>query len=432
MSLSASRAIADGATFSNRVARNQKVFLGLCVCALLLNYLDRASVSIAASGIKADLSLSATQIGGLLSIFSMSYAIASLPAGFLIDRFGVRFLSSAAIFLWSLAQGAGGLVAHYPQLLLTRSILGVTEAPIGPSNVRVVASWFPKDRRGLPTGIYVSGTQIAPAFAPPLLTGLMLWLGWRGMFITIGTAGCMFAIAYWTIYRDVEKADLSPDERECLGLESVEPRVTPRSWLRLFRYRTCWGLILGAFCQNWTSWIFMGWLPLFLETQFHLSVARTGILAMLPFIGGVAGAMCGGLVSDFAERRGVPTVTSRKIPIVVGTLGLAIFTGATGFANSLPVALTLSFFALFFWAAALAGMWTATSVLVSRAHVASVTTIFNSAGFIGATLSPLVTGRVLDLTGSFFITLLVGAGIGLAGAAFIAIMVRAPITEPGS
>ena len=99
----------------------------------------------------------------------------------------------------------------------------------------------------------------------------------------------------------------------------------------------------------------MGWLPLFLETQFHLSVARTGILAMLPFIGGVAGAMCGGLVSDFAERRGVPTVTSRKIPIVAGTLGLAIFTGATGFATSLPMALTLSFFALFFWAAALAG-----------------------------------------------------------------------------
>ncbi|MGC2782719.1 MAG: MFS transporter [Roseiarcus sp.] len=188
-------------------------------------------------------------------------------------------------------------------------------------------------------------------------------------------------------------------------------------------------MILGAFCQNWTSWIFMGWLPLFLETQFHLSVARTGILAMLPFVGGVAGAMCGGLVSDLAERRGVSTVTSRKIPIVAGTLGLAVFTGATGFADSLPTALTLSFFALFFWAAALAGMWTATSVLVSRVHIASVTTIFNSAGFIGATLSPLVTGRVLDLTGSFFITLLIGAGIGLVGTAVIAIMIRAPITE---
>ena len=113
MSLRAGEAIADGTTLSNRVARNQKVFLGLCVCALLLNYLDRASISIAASTVKADLSLSATQIGGLLSVFSMSYAIASLAAGFLIDRFGVRFLSSAAIFLWSLAQGAGGLVAYY-------------------------------------------------------------------------------------------------------------------------------------------------------------------------------------------------------------------------------------------------------------------------------------------------------------------------------
>jgi hypothetical protein len=117
--------------------------------------------------------------------------------------------------------------------------------------------------------------------------------------------------------------------------------------LRLFGYRTWWGSILGAFCQNWTSWIFMGWLPLFLETQFHLSVARTGILATLPFMGGVALAMCGGFVSDFAGRRGVSTVNSRKIPIVAGTLGLAVFTGATGFANILPMALTPSFFALF-------------------------------------------------------------------------------------
>jgi sugar phosphate permease len=109
MSLSAGAAIADRTTFSNRVARNQKVFLGLCVCALLLNYLDRASISIAASNVRGDLSLLATQIGGLLSIFSMSYAIASLPAGFLIDRFGVRFLSSAAIFLWSLAQAPAAL-----------------------------------------------------------------------------------------------------------------------------------------------------------------------------------------------------------------------------------------------------------------------------------------------------------------------------------
>ena len=306
MSPSASRAIVDSATLSARVARNQKVFLGLCVCALLLNYLDRSSVSIAASGIRADLSLSATQIGGLLSIFSMSYAIASLPAGFLIDRFGVRFLSSAAIFLWSLAQGAGGLVAHYPQLLLTRSILGITEAPIGPSNVRVVASRSPRTVEASRPDLCLWHPD-CPGFraaAPDRADAVARMARYVHR---DGAAGCVFAIAYWTIYRDVERADLSSDERKCLGLEGAEPRVTPHSWLRLFRYRTCWGLILGAFCQNWTSWIFMGWLPLFWETQFHLSVARTGILAMLPFIGGVAGSMCGGLVSDFAERRGIAT-----------------------------------------------------------------------------------------------------------------------------
>lgn len=416
---------------SKRISRNQKVFVGLCVAALLLNYLDRATLSISAVNIRADLGLSATEIGGLLSLFSIAYAAGSLPSGFLVDRFGIRWMTSAAILFWSVMQAAGGMVSSYFYLLITRAALGVAEAPIGPSNVRVVASWYPRHLRGVPTGIYVSGTQLGPALAPPLLTGLMLWLGWRGMFITMGVIGCIFAVAYFAIYRDVESANLDDAERDYLGMnspEAMEPRVNGRSWLKLFRYRTTWGLMLGSFCQNWTSWIFVGWLPLYLETEFHLSIAKTGIVAALPFIGGVAGALSGGFLSDFLGRRGFSKLNSRKFPIVFGTLGLACFTGATGFASSLPVAIILSFGALFCWSTALAGMWAAVSVLVPRSYVASVSTIFNSCGFIGATLSPLVTGRILDLTGSFFITLMIGSAMGVLGAAAIGFVIRGPIT----
>ncbi len=417
---------------SSRISRNQKVFLFLCVAALFLNYLDRATVSISATSIRQDLGLTGTQVGGLLSLFSLSYALGSLPAGFLVDRFGVRKLSSLAILIWSLVQGAGGLVAQYAQLLVTRAALGVAEAPIGPANVRVVASWYPAHLRGLPTGIYVSGTQLGPAFAPPLLTALMLWLGWRGMFIAMAVIGCICAIGYFAVYRDVESANLTSAERDYLGMGAeadVVERVTGRSWLNLFRYRTCWGLMMGSFFQNWTSWIFVGWLPLYLETEFHLSIARTGIVAAFPFIGGVAGSMFGGFMSDFLERRGFSMLNSRKFPIVFGTLGLAFFTGATGFASSLPAAVGLSFCALFCWSTALAGMWAAVAVLVPRPYVASVSTIFNSCGAIGATLSPLATGRILDVTGSFFGTLMVGTAMGVCGAAAIAFMIRGPITK---
>jgi MFS family permease len=174
---------------SHKTRNRQVIFVILCLVNIALNYLDRVTLSIAYPELRSELGLSALAIGGLLSVWSICYAFGQLPAGFLVDRFGVRYLASGGIFCWSIFQGLGGLAGNFHQLFAARGLLGVAEAPTGATNVRVVTSWFPKEKRGLPTGIYVSGTQIGPAIAPPLLTGLMLWLGWRGMFLTMAGVG---------------------------------------------------------------------------------------------------------------------------------------------------------------------------------------------------------------------------------------------------
>lgn len=402
----------------NRVRAKQVGFVLLALFTNIINYLDRSTISIGALHIRADLGLTAVQLGMLLSVWSLSYAICNMPAGFLIDRFGARYIASGAIFIWSLAQMAGGVVTGFVPMLVSRLVLGVAESPTAPTNAKMVSTWIPSRRRGFATAVYTSATSMGPFLAPLVLTGLMLQFGWKMMFIGMGAAGVVFAGLYFFLYRDLNKAKLSDEERKLiLGDDVPTPHVpvTFKRWASLFRFRTTWGLMVTAFCNGWVFWIFAGWLPLYLETEFHMSVAKTGIMAAIPFIGGLFGSLLGGFLSDWMERRGISKVRSRKIPIIVGTLGLSIFTVVVGVAAVPTVAIVFSFLAVCFVQMAGTAQWAAVTVLFPKNLVGSAITSSNFAAYLGATFSPIVTGLSVDLTGSFRSALLLGAAICLIG-----------------
>jgi sugar phosphate permease len=180
---------------SAKIKRIQNVALTLLVIAGLINYLDRSTLSIANHSIRADMNLSATEMGALLSAFSLPYAFAQLPMGVLLDKFGSRVMLGFGMMIWSVAQVAGGLVQSLNQFYIARLLLGVGEAPQFPAGAKVFSDWWAVHERGRPTGISVASSTIAPAVAPPLLTGLMLAFGWRGMFIIMGVLGVLAAVA---------------------------------------------------------------------------------------------------------------------------------------------------------------------------------------------------------------------------------------------
>jgi sugar phosphate permease len=400
-----------------------------CAVAIAINYIDRATISIANLNIRQDFGLSATQIGGLLSAWSLCYALSQLPTGFLVDRFGARVLVGAGLFIWSVAQGAGGLAASYGQLLWSRAVLGVSEAPAYPSSARVITNWYPVSERGLPTGVYTAASTLAPAIAPPLLTGLMLAFGWRAMFAAMGVLGIVASVIWIAFYRDATQVELSPQDREHVAHDEQQstPPITASDWLRLLRSRTVLGLFLGSFCLGFCFWIHGGWLPAFLETQYHVSLAKTGMLAAIPWLGGVAGAMSGGTFSDLLFRRGVSLVNSKRIPLASGILGLGLFTGLAAIASSATLALICITLALYCAMITNSGLWTGASALAPRSCVASVATIFNCAAYLGATCSPIVTGFIVDRTGSFVMALLVGAAVGIIGSCCYALLVTQPV-----
>ncbi len=414
---------------SRRFRKLQLMTTGLMVLMVAVNYIDRGAIAIANINIRHDFGLSATAIGGLISAWSLAYAIGQLPAGFLVDRLGSRRMISLAVFVWSLAQAAGGFASGFGQLAASRAGLGVGEAPGLLGCARVTKNWYHAEERGLPSGAYIGATVLAPAFAPVLLTALMITFNWRVMFITIGALGIVMAIAWYGFYRDTENTELGAEDRAYAQANNPEPASTIsfRQWLRLFRSQTTWGLAFGTFGLGYVFWIFFGWFPFYLESHYHVSIAHTGYLSGIPWLGGLAGAAFGGYLSDTLAKRFPNPFVARKIPLIGGLLCMAVFTALIAAVDSVGLTLLCGFFVIFGGICCTTSLWALVTVVVPQKYTASLASIPNCGAYLGATCSPIFTGFLLDRTGSFVPGLLTGTTIGLVGCAFYLLMVRAPL-----
>ena len=247
----------------SRVRRMRFLSVAFLFVAGTVNYIDRSSFSIANTSIRADLHLSATQIGALLSVFSLAYGITQLPVGLMLDRLGPRLILAVGMFLWSLAQMATGLVSSFAGFLSTRISLGIGEGPMMPCGVKVINDWFSVRDRGFPTGLLTASNTLGITLAPPILTLIMLSFGWRAMFVSVGIVSVLISLAWYPLYRDRESVALSEAEAASLGLEAVRPRseMSWRTWKRLFRLRTVWGMMLGFGGVNYMTWLYLSWLP---------------------------------------------------------------------------------------------------------------------------------------------------------------------------
>jgi sugar phosphate permease len=168
---------------------HQGITLLLLFLAGVVNFLDRSSLSVANTTIRAEMHLNATQVGWLLSAFSLAYGFAQLPLIGLLDRAGTRSVLGAGLALWSAAQLLTGFVRGLPSFILLRVLLGAGEAPFYPSGVRSVREWFATDTRGRATAVMSMSQTLGLAVAPPFLTWLMLGVGWRAMFVALGISG---------------------------------------------------------------------------------------------------------------------------------------------------------------------------------------------------------------------------------------------------
>ncbi|MBY4868844.1 MFS transporter [Burkholderia sp. Bp9017] len=420
---------------SPRIRRQQTIAMVLLVLSGVINYLDRGTLAVANELVRADMGLSMGQMGVLLSAFSWTYAICQLPIGALVDRIGPRWLLGAGLVVWSVSQAAGGLVSTFGYFIVARLVLGIGEAPQFPSAARVVGNWFPPSSRGTPTGIFNSASPLGIALAPLVLSPLIAVLNWRWAFFVTGAAGLVVAVIWIAVYRDPVKSRMTAEERAYLdsGVEAGKPpaHVSLAEWRALFSYPATWGMLIGFFGSVYLNWVYLTWLPGYLRTARHMSLAQTGFAAAVPFFCGFLGALVAGWVSDRIASRSATPVGGRRNAMVFAMLGMVVFTVPATFVESNTVALACVSVVIFLANASSACAWSLATVVAPPSRIASLGAIQNFGGFLGGALAPLLTGYIAQ-TWSFVPALLTGAGIALVGAMSYLFLVRKPIPERGS
>ncbi|CAI2136556.1 L-galactonate transporter [Serratia ficaria] len=417
---------------SAKIKKIQTTAMLLLFMAAIINFLDRSSLSVANSTIREEMGLSGTEIGLLLSAFSLAYGIAQLPCGPLLDRKGPRIMLGLGMFVWSVFQTLSGMIHNFTQFIWVRIGLGIGEAPMNPCGVKVINDWFNIKDRGMPMGIFNAASTIGLAISPPILTAMMLVFGWRGMFITIGVLGIALSIGWYMLYRNRRDVSLSAQEQAYLNAGSVSARPEPmnfREWRALFKNRTMWGMMIGFSGINYTAWLYLAWLPGYLQTTYHLDLKSTGLMSAIPFLFGAAGMLSNGFVTDFLVRRGMAPLKSRKICIVAGMLLSASFTAVVPQATTTYSAVLLIGMALFCIHFAGTSCWGLIHVAVTSRMTASVGSIQNFASFIFASFAPVITGWILDTTHSFSLALTLCACFTVIGALSYVFVVKHPIVD---
>ena len=390
----------------------------LLVVAGCVNYLDRAAVSVGNPEIRQSLHLSFAQMGLLLSAFAWAYGLAQIPAGMAVDRWRPRRALGVGLVLWSAAQAAAGFAGSLGGFIAARLALGLGESPMYIGGTRVCADWFRLKDRALPIAIFNSSSALAPALAPPLLTLLMLAYGWRAMFLLAGLAGFAIAVAWIAFYREPEQVIPAAEIAAIHAQDDAAiVHVGFAQLLWLLKFRTSWGMFLGFFGVVYVYWLYATWLPGYLETARHLSIGRAGLWSSVPLAAGFVGAVTGGFISDALGKRGVPASTACRLPVIGGLLGAAIFTIAGALASNLWLAIALISCGLFAINISSSCGWALAAVVAPSNAVATLEAIQNVGGSLGGTLAPLITGAVVQATGSFIPDFAAAAVIATACAA---------------
>jgi sugar phosphate permease len=388
---------------------HQTVTLSLLFLAGVVNFLDRTSLSIANTTVRAEMHLSAFQMGWLLSAFSLAYGVAQLPLIGMLDRAGTRAVLGGGLIVWSAAQMMTGFVTTFPLFVALRVLLGTGEAPFYPAGVRSVREWFSTATRGRATAIMSSSQNFGLALAPPILTAIMLRLGWRAMFVTLGAAGLVVAALWIALHR--ARRDTEFREEEPVQAVAPEP-----AWSALIRQRTVWGMMLGWGGINYTVWLYLTWLPAYLQQQRHLSLANTGLIAALPFLAGAVGMLASGALSDRLARAGIPLTTVHRRNIVGGMIVSALSTFLVARSQTTVQAVAGISMALFFIHFAGTSGWGYVQAVSPLRYVASLGALQNFGSFMIASVAPVLTGWLLDRTHSFTLALGVCSAVALLGA----------------
>jgi MFS family permease len=392
--------------------------LGLVAC---LGYMDRVNFSVAGNEIIKAFGLSTGEFGLTTSIFNWAYVVVLIPLGILADRRGARPVLAVCIAVWSLGALLTGVAMGIGTLIVARLLLGGGESSTFPSGNIAVREWAPARERGIFTGTLNAGTVVGPAVGAVVAAYLMVALGWRGSFLVEGGVGILVGAIWYLVYNSPEKTKwLKPSERTMILAEregsGQESSATPMSVGRLLRTKTIWGLMVTQGCAVYTSYLFLSFLPLYLVTERHLKILSSGWITGLTYGIAAVGSVIAARISDRVLKRSDVLRGGRR-KAVAAVLLLALPLLALPWITSIPLVVALVSWVLIMDTAAITLNWALTSdLIVDKASSGRAFSLTGVGGNVFGLLAPIVTGYLVDWTGSYTVPFLVAGALLLVGA----------------
>jgi ACS family glucarate transporter-like MFS transporter len=387
---------------------------------MLLGYADRVNVSVAAPQLMKAFHLSASAYGVVSSSFGWLYTLVLVPVGVLIDRRGARRYLPAFIVIWSIGAGLTGAAAGLGMLLVARLVLGLGESAVVPGSNIVVREWSPARERGLFTGFSNAGTLIGPGLGSIVAAALIASAGWRGSFGVMTLVGLIVAVAWWALYRPPEEARwLTKAERRHIQATRLNADTAASARgipvARLFRTRAVWGLMLTQGCANYTSYLFLTFLPLYLSGERHISGMGTGWISGVTYGGAAIGTLAISILSDRFLKPARLKAGGRRYAISIAMIcGMVLLAAPAVTSTAALVILVAIVLALI--TAALSLNYTLASDLTADSSSTGRVVSFNAfGGNVFGLLAPIVTGWLIDRTGSYTVPFEVAAvllGVG--------------------
>jgi ACS family glucarate transporter-like MFS transporter len=380
----------------------------------LILYIDRVCISAAKSPIAESLQLSDKQMGWVLSIFALGYALFQTPSGYIADKFGPRRVLALIVTFWSLFTSLTGAAWNYVSLLFIRFLFGAGEAGAFPGISRAVYSWIPLKERGLVNGINFSGSRLGAAFALPLVAWLITAFGWRMSFVILGLIGFVWALWWYYWFRDLPEDHRSISDKEkkyilanrqkddVSNLATEKPKLTAGI---LFGSKNMWLAMLQYFASNFTFFFCLTWLLPHLKTEYELELINAGFYASIPLIFGALGNWFSGWLVDKIYRSGRWTL-SRRIPAIMGFVLAAAGLIGSIYMESIYGAVFFLSIAIFGADMTLSPSW-AFCIDIGKKYAGTVSGTMNMAGNIGSFITALAFPYLQAWTGSvltFFIT----------------------------
>ncbi len=362
--------------------------LFLVVLSVVINYIDRSNLSIAAPLIKDELKISGSQLGTLLSAFFYTYALLQIPAGWLVDHFDVKWVFGLGFLIWSASTAVTGLLHGFAALLVARIVLGLGESVAFPAYGKIVGIHFQESRRGFANSVIISGLALGPALGMFIGGNVVGRFGWRPFFLVLGLAALLWLPPWWAW---MPRRTTRPTQTDT-GVSGL---------LAVALQPSAWGTCLCQFSFNYASYFLVTWLPFYLTRERHLSMSQMARVGGLVYLLFALSAAVFGKLSDRWVRAGTSPTAVRKSLATGGNIGMGFFLAVSGVAPDGP----------FFWTLALAGIfmgmsscniWAMTQTLAGKEMVGRWTGVQNFVGNFAGAIAPWLTGFLLDRTGHFY------------------------------